>query len=258
MGERSVRGKVVLITGGAEGIGREIARNYLAAGAGVVVLVDVNDRLGRATAAELNSTHGPGKASFIQADVTSEKDLDAVYARVLRDYDHLDVLVNNAGVLDESNWKKCIDINLTSLIGWSFKYLEHMRKDRGGRGGTIVNLASIYGFRIDQYLPVYQASKFGVLAFTRSLGHSYNYDRTGVRVIAICPSFTKTALTDRGFSCEFGDEMLFADFKSFLETEALWQNVDAVGGAAVEVFERADSGTGWVIEGAKPVTPVPE
>ncbi|GBP82921.1 3-beta-hydroxysteroid dehydrogenase [Eumeta japonica] len=102
MGERSVRGKVVLITGGAEGIGREIARNYLAAGASVVVLVDVNDRLGRATAAELNSTHGPGKAAFIRADVTSEKDLDSVYARVQRDYDHLDVLVNNAGILDEN------------------------------------------------------------------------------------------------------------------------------------------------------------
>lgn len=124
-----------------------------------------------------------------------------------------------------------------------------MRTDKNGKGGTIINLASIYGFRVDQYIPIYQASKFAVMGFTKSLGHAYNHKRSGVRVVAICPGYTETNLIAEPTTW---DDACLADYQAFMKKQ-LWQKVDSVGKAAVEVFEKANSGTAWVIEGAKPI-----
>lgn len=182
--------------------------------------------------------------------------MNTIYKEVIDAYKYVDVLVNNAGILNDIAWKKCIDINVTYLIGWTIKFWEQMRKDKGGKGGTIINLASIYGFRIDPYLPVYQASKFAVIGFTKSLGHKYNFENYGIRVIAICPGFTHTNLTAVDNLATWDDDKKKEDFLKFLDTNH-WQEVDAVGKAAVEIFERADSGTAWLIEGNKPIEQVP-
>ncbi|CAK1596646.1 unnamed protein product [Parnassius mnemosyne] len=122
-----------------------------------------------------------------------------------------------------------------------------MRKDKSGKGGTIINIASIYGYRVDQYVPVYQASKFAVMGFTKSLGNIENFNEFGVRVVAICPGFTETRLV-------VDPKTVIKDtkFKEFTKKQA-WQTVEAVGIAAVEVFETAGSGTAWLIEGAKQI-----
>ncbi|XP_049869581.1 15-hydroxyprostaglandin dehydrogenase [NAD(+)]-like [Pectinophora gossypiella] len=250
--DRNLKDKVVVITGGAIGIGFEIADRYLEKGAKVTVLLDINEKEGAEAVKVLTTKYGNNRAVFIKCDVT--KDLEQVFTKIINTYKNVDVLVNNAGILDDTAIKKTIDLNVTAVIEWSMKFWEHMRKEKGGKGGTIVNLASIYGFRIDQFLPTYQASKFAVMGFTKSLGHKYNYDRTGVRVVAICPGFTETKLTSNPKTWK--DEQLQVDLFVFLKG-LLWQKVDAVGKAAVDIFEKADSGTAWLIEGAKPISQVP-
>ncbi|KAM3960590.1 15-hydroxyprostaglandin dehydrogenase [NAD(+)]-like [Aphomia sociella] len=249
---RDLTGKVVVITGGAEGLGLTMAEVFLQKGAKTVLLLDINEKLGANAARTLNSKYGDNKASFLKCDVIT--DLDKVSKQIFDTYKTVDVLVNNAGILNDYAVKKTIYINVLALIEWSNKFWEHMRKDKGGKGGTIINLASIYGFRVDQYLPVYQASKYAVMGFTRSLGHSYNYNRSGVRVIAICPGFTMTKLTT---DLKVSDEQVVQrDFDTFLKGN-LWQKSDSVGKATAKVYEKAESGTAWLIEGGKPIVEVP-
>lgn len=249
--DRTLTNKVAVITGGAEGIGFTTADDFLQKGAKAVILLDINEKLGATASNALNSKHGANRAIFLKCDVT--KDLEAISKRVLDKYKTVDILVNNAGILNEFALKRTIDINVTALLEWSMTFWEHMRKDKGGNGGIIINLASIYGYRVDQYLPIYQASKFAVFGFTKSLGHDYNYRRSGVRVIAICPGFTETKLVTEVHMSN--DQKVQNDFDRFLKQQ-LWQKMESVASATVEVIEKADSGTAWLIEGGKPIIQV--
>lgn len=255
MSLKELRNKVVVITGAAKGIGFEIADNYLKQEVKAIIVVDIDELEGQQSVKKLNSKYRGEKACFYKGDVTNENDLNRIFEEVLSTYNYIDVLVNNAGVSDQL-WKKCIDVNVSALIGWSLKFWEHMRRDKGGKGGTIVNLSSIYGYTIDPYAPVYQASKFAVMAFTKSLGHTYNYDNYGVRVIAICPGFTETNLTSEENLKTAVEQNKKEDFMKLLKS-CKWQKADAVGRAAVEIFEKADSGTAWSIQGNEPIQQVP-
>ncbi|KAJ0177500.1 hypothetical protein K1T71_007509 [Dendrolimus kikuchii] len=242
----SVKNKVVVITGGAEGIGFEIAKNYLQNEAKVVVLLDINEQKGSQAIEQLTSEYGKDRACFFKCDIT--KDLEDVFNKVIHDFKTVHVLVNNAGTFNDALVTKTINVNVTALIMWSLKFWEHMRKDKDGAGGTIINLASIYGYRVDQFVPVYQASKFAVMGFTKSLGHTYNYNRSGVKVVAICPGFTETKLIENPKTWEGG---VSKDFLEFVKIQA-WQNVDVVGKAAIEIYGKP-SGSAWLIEGGLPI-----
>ncbi|XP_026753012.1 15-hydroxyprostaglandin dehydrogenase [NAD(+)]-like [Galleria mellonella] len=239
---RDLSNKTAVITGGAQGIGLAIATSFLKKGAKIVILLDLEEKTGVEAANTLNSEYGENKAVFIKCDVTA--DLEAVSKLIFDTYKTVDILVNNAGVVCEHDPRKCIAVNTTAVIEWTLKFWEHMRKDKGGIGGTILNTASIYSYRIDPFCPIYKASKFAVLGFTKSLGLDYHYDKTGIRIVAICPGFTMTKIV----TAKGKDEQLQRDFEAFVRTN-IWQNADVVGLAAVQVFESADSGTAWAVEG---------
>ena len=86
-----------------------------------------------------------------------------------------------------------------------------------------------------------------MLGFSRSLGHPYNYEKSGVRVIAICPGYTETAIMS-GNLWEWQKE----DFDKFLKTEATMQTPPTIGKAALEIFTFAETGTVWVKENDEP------
>ncbi|XP_063389092.1 15-hydroxyprostaglandin dehydrogenase [NAD(+)]-like [Cydia fagiglandana] len=247
---KDIQGTTVVVTGGASGIGLAIADAFLQHGAHRLILLDLNAQQADQAAATLNAKHG-NKATFIQCDVT--KDLDKVTKVILDTYKRVDVLVNSAGIVNERNPRKVIEINLTAIIEWSLKYLEIMRTDRGGKGGTIINMSSIYGFMVDPYLTAYKASKFGVLGFTKSKGHMYNFKKTGVRIFAICPGITSTNLvTDyKTWEAEENQEDFVAMFNGMP-----WQDANRVGEGTVDVFQKANSGTAWLIQGEEPISEV--
>lgn len=246
---REIANKVVVITGGAEGLGYEMSDKYLTKGARIVIILDINEKLGAEAVKKLVAKHGNDRAIFLRCDVT--QDLASVSKWIFDSY-KVDVFINNAGILNDKLLKKTIDINVTAVVEWGMTFWDHMRKDRGGNGGTIINLASIYGYRVDQFLPVYQASKFAVIGFTKSLGHPANFERSGVRVIAICPGFTDTKLVAAPIPWDMGQD---EEFVKFVKAQA-WQKPESVGNAAVEMFEKSESGTAWLIEGGRPIEEV--
>lgn len=243
--ERSLENKVVVITGGAQGIGYEIASHFLKQHVKTVLILDINETKGVAAVNDLNSEHGDGKANFIKCDVI--KDLDEVSKKIFETYGQVDVLVNNAGNLNESSARETLELNAIALMEWTMKFWEQMRKDKGGSGGTIINMGSVYSFLVDPFAVFYKASKFAVQGFTRSLGHEDNYKKFGVRLLVICPGFTHSALTNERLILWKEHE---SDFQEFIKTQE-WQDCKEVGKAAVAVFQNGNSGSSWEIVGGK-------
>ncbi|CAK1547380.1 unnamed protein product [Leptosia nina] len=249
---KEIKDTVVVVTGGANGIGLDISEKFLQKKCRTVIILDLNDDQGKKAVKSLNSQYGNNKAVFFQCDIS--KDIDVIWDKIVNCYNKVDILINNAGVVNENEPREAINVNLTAVIELSFKFWETNRNDGSGNGGTIINLASLYGVIIEPFLPVYQATKFGIIAFTRSLGHSFNYERSGVRVVAVCPGLTNTELANT-VSQKAWDKRIISDFSARTK-EHPWQNVDAVGRATIEVFEKAMTGTAWIINGGEPIKEV--
>ncbi|CAH0397750.1 unnamed protein product [Chilo suppressalis] len=249
--ERNIEKKQVVITGGAQGIGFSTAEKFLEKGARLVIILDIDEKQGQASAETLKSKYGEGRAEFYKCDITS--DLDPVTNTIFDKHGFIDVLVNNAGICNEYMLRKTIEVNVTAVMEWSIRFFDRTRKDKGGNGGTVINIASQYGFRVDQFMPIYQGSKFAVIGFTRSFGHSYRYKKYGVRVVAVCPGATRTKLSTKTKMND--DPSVQKDFEEMLKTET-WQEVEAVSNVIAYVFENADSGTAWLSEDSKPAKEV--
>ncbi|MEU1159092.1 glucose 1-dehydrogenase [Streptomyces sp. NPDC005918] len=185
-------GRTADIPGAARGVGAEAARQAVAAGANVV-LTDVLDDEGRATAAELG-----GRARFVRHDVTSEEDWRAVVDFAVREFGDLHGLVNNAGIStgqfleSESveHFRKVLDINLTGVfIG--MKTAVPAMKEAGG--GSIVNISSAAGLMGLALTAGYGASKWGVRGLTK-IG-AVELGTARVRVNSVHPGMTYTPMT---------------------------------------------------------------
>ncbi|CAG4975864.1 unnamed protein product [Colias eurytheme] len=244
--DRDVKGKVVLITGSADGLGLTMIEHFLENGAKLAIMLDVNEKQGLQSLEQVKAKFGKDRAVFFKCDVT--EDLDKVYEQVLGVTKNVDVVINNAGVLAEKDIKKTINVNVTALMEWTMKFFDHMRKDKGGKGGTIINVSSIYGYRITSLIPYYHASKFAVRGFSQSLGQEYNYKRTGVRVVTLCPGLTTTNMAKYPNVRE--DETLDDLLEEIKDTE--WQEPKDIGRGTVEIFQKADSGSVWLVEGGRP------
>ncbi len=189
-------GDICVVTGGAQGIGRAIARGLAEAGA-TVVIADRDAVLGQHAADEIGG-------GFVQLDVTDSASVDAAFDAVVARHGRLDVLVNNAGVVrnapaldtDDAAWRAVLAVNLDGVFYCARSAARHMLPRRSGR---IVNIASMSGSIVNKPQPQasYNASKAGVIHLTRSLAAEWAAD--GVRVNSISPGYVGTELTQRGF-----------------------------------------------------------
>ena len=189
--------KVALITGAGTGIGRATALRFAQEGAAVVV-ADVNDDAGRATAADVQAAGG--RASYVHADVARAAEVQAMIAHAESTFGRLDVLVNNAGIMDardddavatdEGVWDRTMDVNARGVF-LGCKYGVPALRRAGG--GAIVNVASFVALRGAATAQIaYTASKGAVLALTREL--AVVHAREGIRVNALCPGPLRTEL----------------------------------------------------------------
>ncbi|VVC87770.1 unnamed protein product [Leptidea sinapis] len=242
----NINGKTVVVTGGAEGLGLSMVENFLKEGAKLAIILDVNEKLGIKTSSELKQKYGGDRVIFLTCDVTI--DLEKIYEEITKVCTTVDILINNAGVLDEKNIRRTMEINAIAVMEWTMKFYDLMRKDFGGNGGTIINVSSIFGYRLIPFSYTYSGSKAAVLSFSRSLGQKYNYENTGVRVITLCPGLTHTELPKSG---NVRDDDTYDDMRELIK-DYQWQSVDDIGKATVDIFHMAESGTAWVAEGGEP------
>lgn len=200
MGEHFT-GKVVLVTGGACGIGRAIVERLAARGASVVI-ADILPKEGEKVAAVARKAGA--EARFVRADMREGAEIGALVRETVAAYGRLDCAVNNAGVehglqalaeVGEEDWDRIHDINLKGV--WLCMKHELPQMVRQGQG-SIVNLASAAGLVGMPLLGPYAASKHGVVGLTRTA--AVEYGRMGVRVNAVCPSFIRTEMFERSLT----------------------------------------------------------
>ncbi|GCC35702.1 hypothetical protein chiPu_0014190 [Chiloscyllium punctatum] len=110
-----LQGKVALVTGAAQGIGKAIAEILLKNGA-KVSLLDINASRGEATKAAFGQTYGAENILFLPCDVTSENQLKDCFSKTVEKFQRLDIVCNNAGIFDEKNWENCLSINLLTCL----------------------------------------------------------------------------------------------------------------------------------------------
>ncbi len=192
-----LEGKVALITGAASGIGRESALLFAREGASVVV-VDINDDLGKQTVDQINATGGD--SIFVHADVSLATDCTRMVSATEDAYGALHVLFNNAGIMhsddsdavhtEETVWDLTMRINLKGVYLGCKAGIPLMLQSGGG---SIINTASFVA-KLGAATPqlAYTASKGGALALTREL--AVVHARDGIRVNALCPGPLRTEL----------------------------------------------------------------
>ena len=196
MNQIDLKGRVAVITGGAQGIGYACAERMLRSGA-TVVLWDINaQRLGDAR--EALSAIGPVASAIVE--LTDEEAIATATAGAIAQHQRIDILLNNAGItggngptweLDPAVWRRVIEVNLVGPFLTSRAIVPHMVKQTYGR---IVNIASVAGKEGNPNASHYSASKAGVIALTKSLAKELA--TKGVLVNAVTPAAARTAIFD--------------------------------------------------------------
>ncbi|MBY4867788.1 SDR family NAD(P)-dependent oxidoreductase [Burkholderia sp. Bp9017] len=185
--------KVAIVTGGASGIGEATVRAFAREGASVVI-ADLTDK-GAQLADDV--IENGGRAVYIETDVTDSEAVQNLIARTVRIYGRVDIMFANAGIaddarieqLDESAWRKTIDINLTGVYLCDKYAIQHMHAQGGG---VIVNCGSIHSHVGKSGVTAYAAAKGGVKLLTQTL--AIDYGQHNIRVNAVCPGYIDTPL----------------------------------------------------------------
>lgn len=182
-----ISGCVAFVTGGASGIGRGICETLLQCEAKVAI-VDISNERGREAEITLGEKYGTGSITFMRCDVSVENSLKEAFSRVLSLWGCIDIVCNNAAILDEDNWNQTLNTNLGGVIHGTLLAIDNMKS-----GSVIINTSSTAGLAPWKLAPVYCATKHGVIAFTRSIAKAAIRDK-GIRVNCICPGRTDTEM----------------------------------------------------------------
>lgn len=189
--------KVVLVTGGSRGIGAGIVRRFAENGANVAFTYRSSADEALAIEAELKEMGVEAKA--FQSDAASFEQAEQLVKEVLETFGKIDVLINNAGItqdtlmlrMKEEQWDKVIEVNLKSVFNLTKQVLRPMMKNRGG---SIINMSSIVGITGNAGQANYAASKAGIIGFSKSIAKEVG--SRNIRCNVIAPGFIETDMTD--------------------------------------------------------------
>lgn len=205
-----LKGRRVLITGASSGLGSHFARLAARCGAKVVIGARRKSRLD-ALGDELRTLGSP-LVTVVELDVASPASVTEAFDAIAASGEALDVVVNNAGIATEglaidqplAQFDEVMAINLRGV--WLVATEAARRWRQAGRGGSIINIASIQGERVAPGIAAYSTSKAGVVHLTRSL--ALEWTRFGIRVNAIEPGYIRTEMTDEMWDTEYGKALI--------------------------------------------------
>lgn len=190
-----LEGKTALITGGGEGIGKATALMFCREGAKVGITGRTKEKLDQV----VQEASGNGEIVAFPGDVSKEQDVKKTVDAFIDRFGKIDVLFNNAGILNtgtvetasEEDWKKLIDINVNGTFLVTRHVIPHMKKNGGG---SVINNSSVLGFIGCPNSIAYNTSKGAIMQFTRSL--AMDYAKEGIRANTVCPGFIKTKMNE--------------------------------------------------------------
>ncbi|MEO6868998.1 MAG: 3-oxoacyl-[acyl-carrier-protein] reductase [Ginsengibacter sp.] len=191
-----LEGKVAVVTGGSRGIGEAIAKKFAKNGADVAFTYLSSDD--KAKALETSLTSLGVKAKAYKSDAAKFADAESLINEVIKDFDKVDICVNNAGIsidnlllrMTPEQWEKVINTNLTSVYNITKNVIKPMMK---ARSGSIINMSSIIGVKGNAGQSSYAASKAGIIGFTKSIAAELG--SRNIRCNAIAPGFVETDMT---------------------------------------------------------------
>ena len=236
-----LKGKVALITGAAQGIGKSIALLLARNGADIVVS-DINLEKAEETAKEIESM-GP-KAMAVKVDVGNFKDVEQMVEAILKEFGKIDILINNAGItrdklilrMTEEDWDSVLNVNLKGTFNCMKAVTRHMAKQRSGK---IVSIASVVGEMGNAGQANYSASKAGVIGLTKTIAREFA--QRGINVNAIAPGYIETPMT------EVLSEKVKEELKRLIPMERLGKPEDVAEAALFLVSEESNYVTGQVL-----------
>ena len=193
-----LKDKVCIVTGAASGIGKEIALTYAREG-GKVVIADLQVEAAQATANTIIKAGGIAMA--VTMDVTSEEQVNAGVAAVVKAYGGVDVLVSNAGIqivhpiesFPFADWKKMLAIHLDGAFLTTKAVMPHMQAS--GKGGSIIYMGSVHSKEASVLKSAYVTAKHGLIGLCKTV--SKEGGKHGIRANVICPGFVRTPLVDK-------------------------------------------------------------
>jgi len=191
-----LEGKTAIVTGASRGIGKAIALKFAQEGCNVAFTDLFEDENMKATEEELAALGV--KAKGYASDASNHEQTEKVVSEIAKDFDSIDVLVNNAGItkdtllmrMTEEQWDAVINVNLKSVFNFTKAVQRTMLKQRSG---SIINLSSVVGVSGNAGQANYSASKAGIIGFTKSIARELG--SRGVRSNAIAPGFIITEMT---------------------------------------------------------------
>ncbi len=186
--------KVVIITGGASGIGKAASLRFATEGA-MVMIWDVNAEKGEQTRQEIEA--GGGRAFFYEVNTTDPEQTEATARKVKEKWGSIDVLINNAGITRDAtlkkmsfkDWQQVIDVNLTGVFNCSKAVMPYMEEQQWGR---IINTSSVVGLYGNFGQTNYAATKAGLIGMTKTLAKELG--KYGITVNAVAPGFIATEM----------------------------------------------------------------
>lgn len=241
--------KVALVTGGASGIGKAIVEEFLKHGAKVAIC-DVDEENGEKLSRQITGKYGKERAIFCECDVTDYPQFEEAFHATIEAFGSLDVVVNNAGIMNDRLWELEVDVNLNGVIRGTLLALRFMGKDRGQKGGVLINIGSNCSIKPYTSAPIYSATKHAIIGLTRAYGDSYHLSTTGVRVFSVCPS-----ATDSNLIKDVRKQLLFADYEKAWKRDTLnvtSQKSEHVAKCLVQCLATAPSGSVWLVENSQP------
>jgi len=240
---KPLQGKIALITGASQGIGKSIAQKFAAAGADIVFTYLSDDAQGQALAEEFRAMGG--RVDAYRSDAADRVAVEALVQEVVRTFGRLDIVVNNAGIarddlllrMDEQAWDEVIRVNLKSCFNTVKAATRTFLKQRSG---VIINISSVVGLKGNAGQANYAASKAGVIGFTKSV--ALELGTRNVRSNAIAPGFIETAMT-QGLS-----EEALQDWKKAIPLQRAGLPEDVANCALFLASDAASYITGQVIQ----------